>query len=247
MGGDRRPTPSLFRSNIRTGATRNGVKYVVDKIGGKLRRGGIMPVVGAGTGTSDKRSCCRGQTGRAIERRGRSHSSGQDDENPAAVQAVEGIIEATNSKASGQGAWVGLRRDSRPAEPDRNPSGVWRTGNNFTQRRTPGHPSGLLPSQQRLLRRLNHVSAQPVPTQTPTTNIIRNGNGLAAPPSLSGAGVDVARRSAGAPRHWSARRPQSTDHCHLLRAGHADFRPPTATVHADNSGIRNNSMSCRRA
>ncbi|HNF64023.1 MAG TPA: hypothetical protein PKZ20_20055, partial [Rhodocyclaceae bacterium] len=64
-------------------------------------------------------------------------------------------------------------------------SGVWRTGNSFTQTDsgpslgTPAIAAAISPATQ-------PVSAQPVQPQTPTTNIIRNGNSFsAAPPSLS--------------------------------------------------------------
>ena len=149
-------------------------------------RGGIMPVVGAGTGTSDSVPVVvAGQDVRLSNGEGAAILPARTMKNPAAVQAVEGIIEATNGKPPVRGA-RGLAYGGILGQQNQtNIPGVWRTGNSFTQTDsgpslgTPAIAAAISPATQ-------PVSAQPVPAQTPTTNIIRNGNSFsAAPPSLS--------------------------------------------------------------
>ena len=149
-------------------------------------RGGIMPVVGAGTGTSDSVPVVvAGQDVRLSNGEGAAILPARTMRNPAAVQAVEGIIEATNGKPPVKGA-RGLAYGGILGQQNQTGiSGVWRTGNSFTQTDsgpsigTPVIAAAISPATQ-------PVSAQPVPAQTPTTNIIRNGNSFsAAPPSLS--------------------------------------------------------------
>ena len=149
-------------------------------------RGGIMPVVGAGTGTSDSVPVVvAGQDVRLSNGEGAAILPARTMKNPAAVQAVEGIIEATNGKPPVRGA-RGLAYGGILGQQNQTGiSGVWRTGNSFTQTDsgpsigTPAIAAATSPATQ-------PVSAQPVPAQTPTTNIIRNGNSFsAAPPSLS--------------------------------------------------------------
>lgn len=149
-------------------------------------RGGIMPVVGAGTGTSDSVPVVvAGQDVRLSNGEGAAILPARTMKNPAAVQAVEGIIEATNGKPPVRGA-RGLAYGGILGQQNQtNIPGVWRTGNSFTQTDsgpsigTPAIAAATSPATQ-------PVSAQPVPAQTPTTNIIRNGNSFsAAPPSLS--------------------------------------------------------------
>lgn len=149
-------------------------------------RGGVMPVVGAGTGTSDSVPVVvAGQDVRLSNGEGAAILPARTMRNPAAVQAVEGIIEATNGKPPVRGA-RGLAYGGILGQQNQTGiSGVWRTGNSFTQTDsgpsigTPAIAAAISPATQR-------VSAQPVPAQTPTTNIIRNGNSFsAAPPSLS--------------------------------------------------------------
>lgn len=149
-------------------------------------RGGIMPVVGAGTGTSDSVPVVvAGQDVRLSNGEGAAILPARTMRNPAAVQAVEGIIEATNGKPPVRGA-RGLAYGGILGQQNQtNIPGVWRTGNSFTQTDsgpsigTPAIAAAISPATQ-------PVSAQPVPAQTPTTNIIRNGNSFsAAPPSLS--------------------------------------------------------------
>ena len=147
-------------------------------------RGGVMPVVGAGTGTSDSVPVVvAGQDVRLSNGEGAAILPARTMRNPAAVQAVEGIIEATNGKPPVKGArgLAGILGQQKQT----GISGVWRTGNSFTQTDsgpsigTPAIAAATSPATQ-------PVSAQPVPAQTPTTNIIRNGNSFsAAPPSLS--------------------------------------------------------------
>lgn len=149
-------------------------------------RGGVMPVVGAGTGTSDSVPVVvAGQDVRLSNGEGAAILPARTMKNPAAVQAVEGIIEATNGKPPVRGA-RGLAYGGILGQQNQtNIPGVWRTGNSFTQTDsgpslgTPAIAAAISPATQ-------PVSAQPVPAQTPTTNIIRNGNSFsAAPPSLS--------------------------------------------------------------
>ena len=149
-------------------------------------RGGIMPVVGAGTGTSDSVPVVvAGQDVRLSNGEGAAILPARTMKNPAAVQAVEGIIEATNGKPPVRGA-RGLAYGGILGQQNQtNIPGVWRTGNSFTQTDsgpslgTPAIAAAISPATQ-------PVSAQPVQTQTPTTNIVRNGNSFsAAPPSLS--------------------------------------------------------------
>lgn len=149
-------------------------------------RGGVMPVVGAGTGTSDSVPVVvAGQDVRLSNGEGAAILPARTMKNPAAVQAVEGIIEATNGKPPVRGA-RGLAYGGILGQQNQtNIPGVWRTGNSFTQTDsgpsigTPAIAAATSPATQ-------PVSAQPVPAQTPTTNIIRNGNSFsAAPPSLS--------------------------------------------------------------
>ena len=149
-------------------------------------RGGIMPVVGSGTGTSDSVPVVvAGQDVRLSNGEGAAILPARTMRNPAAVQAVEGIIEATNGKPPVRGA-RGLAYGGILGQQNQTGiSGVWRTGNSFTQTDsgpsigTPAIAAATSPATQ-------PVSAQPVPAQTPTTNIIRNGNSFsAAPPSLS--------------------------------------------------------------
>jgi hypothetical protein len=149
-------------------------------------RGGIMPVVGSGTGTSDSVPVVvAGQDVRLSNGEGAAILPAKTMRNPAAVQAVEGIIEATNGKPPVKGA-RGLAYGGILGQQNQtNIPGVWRTGNSFTQTDsgpsigTPAIAAALSPAAQ-------PVSAQPVQPQTPTTNIVRNGNSFsAAPPSLS--------------------------------------------------------------
>ena len=68
-------------------------------------RGGVMPVVGAGTGTSDSVPVVvAGQDVRLSNGEGAAILPARTMRNPAAVQAVEGIIEATNGKPPVKGA-----------------------------------------------------------------------------------------------------------------------------------------------
>lgn len=149
-------------------------------------RGGIMPVVGAGTGTSDSVPVVvAGQDVRLSNGEGAAILPARTMRNPAAVQAVEGIIEATNGKPPVRGA-RGLAYGGILGQQNQTGiSGVWRTGNSFTQTDsgpslgTPAIAAAISPATQ-------PVSAQPVQPQTPTTNIVRNGNSFsAAPPSPS--------------------------------------------------------------
>ncbi|KFB68921.1 hypothetical protein [Candidatus Accumulibacter vicinus] len=150
-------------------------------------RGGIMPVVGAGTGTSDSVPVVvAGQDVRLSNGEGAAILPARTMSNPAAVQAVEGIIEATNGKPPVRGA-RGLAYGGILGQQNQTGiSGVWRTGNSFTQ--TDSGPSIVTPSVAAMPypAAAQPVSAQPVPTQATTTNIVRNGNSFsAAPPSLS--------------------------------------------------------------
>jgi len=149
-------------------------------------RGGIMPVVGAGTGTSDSVPVVvAGQDVRLSNGEGAAILPARTMSNPAAVQAVEGIIEATNGKPPVRGA-RGLAYGGILGQQNQTGiSGVWRTGNSFTQ--TDSGPSIVTPSVAAMpYPAAQPVSAQPVPTQATTTNIVRNGNSFsAAPPSLS--------------------------------------------------------------
>lgn len=149
-------------------------------------RGGIMPVVGAGTGTSDSVPVVvAGQDVRLSNGEGAAILPARTMRNPAAVQAVEGIIEATNGKPPVRGA-RGLAYGGILGQQNQTGiRGVWRTGNSFTQTDsgpslgTPAIAAAISPATQ-------PVSAQPVQPQTPTTNIVRNGNSFsAAPPSPS--------------------------------------------------------------
>ena len=149
-------------------------------------RGGVMPVVGAGTGTSDSVPVVvAGQDVRLSNGEGAAILPARTMSNPAAVQAVEGIIEATNGKPPVRGA-RGLAYGGILGQQNQTGiSGVWRTGNSFTQ--TDSGPSIVTPSVAAMpYPAAQPVSAQPVPTQATTTNIVRNGNSFsAAPPSLS--------------------------------------------------------------
>ena len=231
--------------NKQSGATINGVKYIVDMpntvrkntaitVGQTLgppanaySRGGIMPVVGAGTGTSDSVPVVvAGQDVRLSNGEGAAILPARTMRNPAAVQAVEGIIEATNGKPPVRGerglAYGGILGQQNQT----GISGVWRTGNSFTQ--TDSGPSIRTPSIAAMpYPAAQPVSAQPVPTQTTTTNIVRNGNSFsAAPPSLSSQALtSPAGQPAPRPRHWSARRPQSSRLCNsLLQRRPPDYR-----------------------
>lgn len=118
-------------------------------------RGGIMPVVGAGTGTSDSVPVVvAGQDVRLSNGEGAAILPARTMRNPAAVQAVEGIIEATNGKppVRGREGWPTAGFSANRTRQGSAESGVPGTA---SRRRTPGHHSGLLPLQQRFLRRLN--------------------------------------------------------------------------------------------
>ena len=228
-------------------ATINGVKYIVDMpntvrkntaitVGQTLgppanaySRGGIMPVVGAGTGTSDSVPVVvAGQDVRLSNGEGAAILPARTMRNPAAVQAVEGIIEATNGKPPVRGERVGLRRDSRPAEPDRNQRSLAYREQLHADGFRAIHRTPAI--QQQFIRRLNPFPRSQFPTQTPTTNIVRNGNSFsAAPPSLSSQALTSPAGQPAPAGHWSARRLQSSRPCHLLRR-----RPPTTDAYGNS-------------
>ena len=183
-----------------------------------------MPVVERRHKTSDECSCCRAsRILRLSNGEGAAILPARTMKNPAGSGGWKGSSRATNGKKPpSQGARVGLRRDFGQQNQTGIP-GVWRTGNSFTQT-DPGHPSGLLPLQQRFLRRLNlFPRSQFLPRRRRRTSSEREQLFGGAAFAIF-AGVDVAAgQLAPAPLvgRW---RPSPADRATFSDAGHADYR-----------------------
>ena len=186
-------------------------------------RGGIMPVVGAGTGTSDSVPVVVAGQDVRLSNGEAAILPARTMKNPAAVQAVEGIIEATNGKppVRGRVGWPTAGFSASRTRPISQESGAPGTA---SRRRTPGHPSGLLPLQQRFLRRLNPFPRSQFRPDADDEHHQEREQLFGGAAFAIFAGVDVAGPVSRRPRHWLARRLQSSRPCHLLRRRPADYR-----------------------
>lgn len=164
-------------------------------------RGGIMPVMGIGSGTSDSIPVVvAGQRVNLSNGEGAAILPARTMKNKAAVHAIEEIIEATNGKPPVQnddegaegmacGGIAGKRRMFAGGilgqQNESSISGVRRIGNSFTQTdagpSSDSAPAATAPATSPLPQL--GASLQPA-AQSPTTGVVRSGNSFSAAPAV---------------------------------------------------------------
>ena len=193
--------------------------------GGKLRARRRHAGGGRRHGHLGQRSCCRGRAGCAlVERRGSGHSSGQDDEEPGGSSGGGRDHRGDERQAAGQGgAWVGLRRDSRPAEPDRNQRSL--------AHREQLHADGLRAIHRDSCHCSSDFSGDSTRFRAASSGPDADDEHHQEREQLFGgaafaifAGVDVAGRSAGARATGWPGDSSPADRATFSDAGHADYR-----------------------
>lgn len=167
----------------------------------RYARGGIMPVIGAGTGTSDSvPAVVAGQDVRLSNGEGAAILPARTMKNKAAVRAIEEIIEATNGKPPVQnddeeaegmacGGIAGKRRMFAGGilgqQNETSISGVRRIGNSFTQTdagpSSDSPPAATAPATSLLPQ---PGASLPPPVQSPTTGVVRSGSSFSAAPAV---------------------------------------------------------------